>query len=107
MGLYDSLLVSERERERERERESFDSLLVAIGLRHQAELKKAGLLPGQMQSEFYRMKFKRETAKAKASPAPSTNPTPVSDPHLILTSSSPKPHPILTSPSPNPRPILT
>lgn len=51
-------------------------------LRHQAELKKAGLLPGQMQSEFYRMKFKRETEKVKASPAPSTHPTPnASPPH--------------------------
>jgi Ca2+/Na+ antiporter len=52
-------------------------------LRHQAELRKAGLLPDQMESEFYRMKFKREggtTDKVKETPPNSARPTPISTP---------------------------
>ena len=52
-------------------------------LRHQAELRKAGLLPEQMESEFYRMKFKREGgegSKVKETPPNSARPTPNSTP---------------------------
>ena len=47
--------------------------------RHREELRKAGLLPAQMESDFYRLKFKRE-AKMKATPPNSVTNTPHSSP---------------------------
>ena len=47
--------------------------------RHREELRKAGLLPAQMESDFYRLKFKRE-AKMKATPPNSATNTPHSSP---------------------------
>jgi Ca2+/Na+ antiporter len=56
-------------------------------MRHRAELRKAGLLPKQMESEFNRMKAKRQGvqkppnhAKVKATPPNSSGPTPQDTP---------------------------